>query len=129
MKSILEKRRIFLYVTLPVLAWAAAIAIVSSIPGRSLPEIGLWQWDKLAHLAEYIVLSCLLYRYFHCRWAMAPQRVWAMSAALGLGYAALDEIHQLAIPMRFCTWQDLVADAAGIASGIVIMKVFYEKRG
>lgn len=107
--------------------WAVAMMIVSSIPGNRLPAVGLWQWDKLAHLFEYAVLACLLNRYLEIRWSIGGRRLWIVTAALGAAYAALDELHQLAIPLRACSWQDVAADCAGVVLGLACMHARFRK--
>ena len=71
---------------LPVVAWAALIFALSSVPDLGT---GLGTWDlvlrKLAHAAEYAVLGLLLVR--------AVRRP-GLALALGALYAVSDEIHQ-----------------------------------
>src|SRR6266511_4037841 len=75
-----------LTVWLPVLAWAAVIFAISSVPSLST---GLGVWDtvlrKAAHVTEYAVLGALLYRAFERE---------APALAAGIAYAATDEVHQ-----------------------------------
>src|SRR5207237_1093767 len=70
----------------PVVAWAAVIFALSSIPHLST---GLGLWDTIlrkgAHAAEYAILGALLLR------ALGSVR---SAFALGLLYAASDEVHQ-----------------------------------
>ena len=42
---------------LPALLWAATIFALSSIPGRALPALPMWNADKLVHVAVYAVLG------------------------------------------------------------------------
>jgi VanZ family protein len=109
----------FITVSLPLYLWAAAILAVSSLPGQKLPQIGFWQWDKLAHVLEFAVFAYLLYRYLLLRHCLAPERIWRICLVVGVLYGVVDELHQLLIPLRMCTWQDLAADSSGVALGIV----------
>jgi VanZ family protein len=95
--------------------------IVSSLPGNRLPAVGFWQWDKLAHFSEYFVLAILLLRYCVIRWNMKRPKVFFWCAGIIAVYAGLDELHQLMIPFRACTWQDYVADNAGAIAGLGLM--------
>jgi VanZ family protein len=113
----------FAGVSLPLFAWAAAMLAVSSVPGQSIPEVGLWQWDKLAHLAEFAVFASLLYRYLRVRWAVRGNRLWLLCLAVGTACGVFDELHQLLVPERFCTWQDLAADLAGLGLGTGLMQL------
>ena len=96
---------------LPVVAWAALIFALSSIPSLSS---GLGFWDlvlrKLAHLVEYAVLGVLL--------ARALPDVPAFAA--GVAYAVTDEVHQHFVAGREGAPIDVVIDAAGVLVGIVV---------
>lgn len=41
--------------------WAIFILILSLLPGRDLPEISIWQIDKVIHFLFYFILVFLLY--------------------------------------------------------------------
>jgi VanZ family protein len=95
---------------LPVVAWAAVIFILSSVPGLST---GLGTWDlvlrKAAHVSEYVILGLLLAR-------ALGQSVPAL--ALGLAYAISDEIHQHFVTGRNASPLDVGIDAVGLVAGI-----------
>ena len=100
---------------LPVVAWAALIFALSSVPDLGT---GLGGWDlvlrKLAHAAEYGVLGALLLR------ATARPRV---AVVLGSLYAVSDELHQSFVPGRAGSPLDVALDAVGVAIGIVLWQV------
>jgi VanZ family protein len=99
-------------VWLPVVAWAAVIFILSSIPSLST---GLGTWDtvlrKGAHVTEYAILGALLYR--------AVQRE-ALALATGIAYAATDELHQYFVRGRHATPVDVAIDAVGVSLGMLV---------
>ena len=101
-----------LTVWLPVLVWAAVIFTFSSIPSLST---GLGTWDtilrKAAHLTEYAVLGALLYR------ALGRE---ALALAVGIAYAATDELHQYFVRGRHASPVDVAIDAVGIAVGMLL---------
>jgi VanZ family protein len=101
-----------LTVWLPVLAWAAVIFALSSIPSLSS---GLGVWDtvlrKGAHVTEYAILGALLYRAFE-------REVPALAA--GIAYAATDELHQHFVRGRHASPVDLGIDTVGLALGMVV---------
>jgi VanZ like family len=103
---------------LPVVAWAALIFTLSSVPDLGT---GLGGWDlvlrKLAHAAEYAILGVLLLR--------AVEHAWA-AFWLATGYAVTDEIHQMFVPGRLGSPLDVAIDAAGAAVGIAL--VVYARR-
>jgi VanZ family protein len=97
---------------LPVLVWAAVIFTLSSIPSLST---GLGTWDTIlrkgAHLTEYAVLGGLLYR------ALGRE---PLALAVGIAYAATDEVHQYFVRGRHASPVDVAIDAVGVAAGMLI---------
>jgi VanZ family protein len=101
-----------LTVWLPVVAWAAVIFTLSSIPSLST---GLGTWDTIlrkgAHLTEYAVLGGLLYR------ALGRE---PLALAVGIAYAATDELHQYFVRGRHASPVDVAIDAVGVAAGMLL---------
>jgi VanZ family protein len=101
-----------LTVWLPVFAWAAVIFTLSSIAGLST---GLGTWDtvlrKGAHVTEYAILGALLYR------ALGRE---ALALAVGIAYAASDELHQHFVRGRHASPVDVAIDAVGISLGMLV---------
>jgi VanZ family protein len=101
-----------LTIWLPVVAWAAVIFALSSVPSLST---GLGWWDtvlrKGAHLTEYTILGVLLYRAFDRE---------APALAAGIAYAATDELHQHFVRGRHASPVDVAIDAVGIALGMLV---------
>jgi VanZ family protein len=95
----------------PVLVWAAVIFTLSSIPSLST---GLGTWDTIlrkgAHLTEYAVLGGLLYR------ALGRE---PLALAVGIAYAATDELHQYFVRGRHASPVDVAIDAVGVAIGML----------
>ncbi len=76
--------------------------------------------DKLAHLIEFAVLGALLaVGFFNALNASLRAKVGATWLS-GLILGALDEYHQVFVPSRIADLADLLADAVGIAAGIII---------
>jgi VanZ family protein len=94
-----------------VLAWAAVIFALSSVPHLSS---GLGTWDyvlrKCAHVTEYAILGALLLR------ALGRE---APAFFAGVAYAASDELHQHFVAGRHSSPVDLAIDAGGIALGLL----------
>jgi len=98
----------------PVVLWAAVIFAFSSVPDLGT---GLGTWDlvlrKLAHAAEFAVLGALLLR------ALAIERA---ALALGIAYAASDELHQHFVAGRLGSPFDVLIDAVGVAIGVAVFR-------
>jgi len=101
-----------LTVWLPVVAWAAVIFAFSSVPHLGT---GLGTWDTIlrkgAHVTEYAVLGALLYR------ALSRE---GLALAVGIAYAATDELHQHFVRGRHASPVDVAIDAVGVAAGMLI---------
>jgi VanZ family protein len=99
---------------LPVVAWAALIFTLSSIPDLGT---GLGTWDlvlrKLAHAGEYAILAGLLLR---------ALRRPAASVMLGIAYAVSDELHQHFVPGRQASPLDVAIDALGVLVGVALAR-------
>ena len=98
---------------LPVLAWAALIFALSSVPSLST---GLGLWDlllrKLAHAGEYAVLGALLAR-------ALPEPA---ALLVGAAYAVSDELHQTFVPGREGALLDVGIDSLGVLVGILLFR-------
>ena len=95
----------------PVVAWAAVIFALSSIPSLSS---GLGGWDlilrKGAHLTEYAILAVLLRR------ALGRD---LPAFLVGVAYAASDELHQHFVAGRHASPVDVGIDAVGLGLGLL----------
>jgi len=85
---------------------------MSSIPGDELPEMPFLSFDKIVHAAEFGLFGMLLYRAF--RFPTMIARPYLLALAVGIPYAALDELHQRFVPGRYCSLGDFVMDVAGL---------------
>ena len=100
---------------LPVVAWAAVIFVLSSVPSLSS---GLGTGDlvlrKIAHVSEYALLGALLLR-------ALGREVPAFVA--GIAYAITDEIHQHFVSGRHASPIDVAIDAAGLGLGMLLFQL------
>jgi len=99
---------------LPVLLWAGVIFALSAIPSLGT---GLGTWDvilrKGAHMTEYAVLALLLVR------ALGRE---APALALGILYAASDELHQAFVRGRHASPIDVAIDTVGLLIGLIVWR-------
>lgn len=128
-----------------IISWAAVLACMGAIfflsaqNGNESSDTSGWLWQLLklpvseaflrtaAHFLEFTGLSVLvfnaLYQTFGC---IKPYVSFAVTSA----YAATDEIHQLFVEGRACTFSDWLVDSLGAACGIaVICILIFIKRG
>ena len=98
----------------PVVLWAAVIFAFSSVPDLGT---GLGTWDlvlrKLAHAAEFALLGALL---------MRALRDELPAVALGVAYAASDELHQHFVTGRVGSPRDVLIDTVGVTVGVLLWR-------
>lgn len=116
----------------PVLLWAVLIFVFSSIPGRSLPEVDIFSFDKIAHFFVFGVLGYLNVRWFY-HFRASPVLLFRhyvfFSICIVTVYAGLDELHQLLVPNRTCSLLDFLADVLGILSAhLIFVKIIVKQK-
>ena len=74
---------------------------------------------KVAHMAEFGVLSVLLYMWIG-QWEVGFLRRGATAFGATAVYAATDEIHQLFVPGRAGRFSDVCIDSAGALAGVIV---------
>ena len=142
----MSKTRLFLRYWLPVLIWMLAIFTASTDAGsfqhssRILEPILRWLFPRItqdtvnqivvvvrkcAHLTEYGMLGILFWRAMH-RPARQDPRPWRWSEAgcavlLVALYAASDEFHQLFVPSRGASVDDVLIDTIGGTAGLLVL--------
>ena len=98
---------------LPVIAWAAVIFALSSIPHLGT---GLGTWDTIlrkgAHVTEYAILGLLLVR------ALGRE---LPAFLVGVAYAITDELHQHFVGGRHSSPIDVAIDSTGVLIGVLIL--------
>ncbi|MFO1330150.1 MAG: VanZ family protein [Rubrivivax sp.] len=92
---------------LPTLAAVTWLALVPAPPPQA--DTG---WDKANHAMAFAVLALL------AEGGWGPGRARAIAAAL-LAYGALIELLQTQLPPRSGEWGDWLADAVGVALGLL----------
>jgi VanZ family protein len=93
--------------------------VLTSVPGRDVPDVGVPHIDKVVHFAMYAVLGVLLARALGGKRAMArgvarpAVRALAVAVVAVALFAAADEWHQRWVPGRSTDVLDWCADVAG----------------
>ncbi len=113
-RSRLTSRRLRLW--LPVLLYAAAIFLVSSMHNPPMPD-GVS--DKSGHRAAYCGLGLVVLRALAgAEWAGISAGTSLAAVGLTTAFGASDELHQVFVSGRSADVHDLVADATGAAAGV-----------
>ena len=95
---------VLLLLVISYLAWAPA-------PPRALDS----GWDKLNHLAAFATLA---FTAWHS--AARPRTRWLWAPLALLGYGVLIELVQSQLPPREADPADVLADACGLALGLLL---------
>ncbi|MCK4591993.1 VanZ family protein [Candidatus Parcubacteria bacterium] len=101
---------------LPVFLWCAVIYYFSAIPNlkSDLPN----QWDfvlrKIAHMAEYGILTILLFRVYFKSNGFTIKKSISFAIIFALTYAFTDEYHQLFVFGREGSLVDVFVDSLGV---------------
>ncbi|MEW6702351.1 MAG: VanZ family protein [Bacteroidota bacterium] len=107
--------------------------MLTTIPTDTIPRFFNAQ-DKVEHLIAYFVLAVLLTLslYFQ-KWSnFLSSKAFLFSVIFLLFYAALDEVHQIFVPGRYCDIYDWLSDAIGglLGTGLVylFLRSYLKKR-
>lgn len=122
MRNLSEIRR-FINYSAPVAVYAAAIFLVSSVPGEDIPDLFYGQ-SVLFHVVEYAIFALLIRRAVREYYPQKNSRaclLWAL--AFSLVYALSDEFHQSFVPNRSAALSDVAVDSLGaFIGGILYLK-------
>ena len=106
-----------------LILWWIAMFTVTSIPGSSLPEVDVVNFDKLVHVFIYGILAFLLTVAFTKRGIVGLKRS-IFVILIGLAYSVFDEWHQPFVG-RTCSILDIIANFIGI--GLVTLVSLFVK--
>jgi VanZ family protein len=118
----------FLKYNWPSIFWAAFILVLCLMPGRELPSVSIWEFDKLVHFCFYFVLALLMF------WGWKKQKtfpslqlnLFLKILTLTFSYGFVVEILQeLLTTDRHFELFDALANSAGATAGCLIsVKLF-----
>jgi VanZ family protein len=108
----------------PVLLQVALIFYFSAQPKGSPVLEDFPVPGGVGHFVGYFILGLLLYRAFNgalTGWSLKAGDYTFLS---GLVYASSDELHQLFVPGRQCSFVDVVIDAAALIFALVVIRMW-----
>jgi VanZ family protein len=120
------KRKYYIY--LPLIIYWIILFIATTIPGKSLPPIGVS--DKINHLVAYFILTVMLDLTFLAQQSIDILRRYSVQFAIltAAVYGIIDEIHQSFIPGRSCDFYDWIADIIGASLTFFVYKYFFKPK-
>ena len=79
-------------------------------------------FDKLEHFLIFFVFGILLrLTTSHSRYPSIKENAMLVTLLVGIGYGALDEVHQMLVPHRSSSIYDFIADASGIIAAQIFL--------
>ena len=113
---------------IPLIVYWMILFILTTIPADAVPQLFENQ-DKYEHFIAYCVLAIFLSLalYFQKRSTLISSKAFFFALLFILAYGALDELHQLFVPGRYCDFYDWLADSSGGILGIGIVFLFVRK--
>lgn len=111
--------------------WALIILVLYGIPGSNMPSVSFWnilEPDKVAHAGVFAILMCsLTFSVFkQSRFKVIKRKSIRFTALACLLYGTVLELIQGSVfSERHTDFLDILANAAGIVVGIVILKLFF----
>lgn len=113
----------FLKYNWPSILWAAFILTLCLLPGRDLPSVTIWEFDKVIHFAFYVILAGLMF------WGWRKQDTFSALhtntflkiLVITFTYGFAVEILQEALTTdRHFDWLDALANSTGAVAGCLI---------
>jgi hypothetical protein len=100
---------------LPAILWAVLIFISSSIPSTMIPNLKIFDFDKVIHFGIYFLFAFFMYRAlrYQNRIPLLARHALLGTVLLVIVYGASDEFHQYFVPGRQADVFDLMADTLG----------------
>lgn len=119
----------FLLIYLPLVVYWIGLFVLTTIPVESMPRLFEYQ-DKIEHFVAYGVLAFLLTLTlsFQKRSNLLSSKAFLFAFIFILAYGAVDELHQLIVPGRYCDFYDWIADSVGGSLGIGLVYLFLSSR-
>lgn len=106
-----------------VFLWMGVIFYLSGQPDLKSGLPGEWDFllRKLAHIAEYFVLTFLVIRAL-AGGKIATGRILIFAGIIALLYAVSDEIHQFFVFGREGSARDVIIDSVGVTAALIFTK-------
>ena len=103
------------------IGWTLFILVLSAIPGKDLPEVDIFQADKLVHALMYGILCWLWLKVFRYGWMKSVILSLVLCSLFGMGMELMQET---CFEDRYFDWMDVLANE----TGIVLVPVLFRNR-
>ena len=114
----------------PAFAWSLIVLVLTLIPGEAVPDVGIFQIDKVVHFFIFgvlMVLSCYgLHRLFVLKGF--PSRPLLIAGVYSVAFGMMIEVIQRFVPGRNFSFLDVVANTIGVGIGYLIFTFLKKKK-
>jgi VanZ family protein len=102
---------------LPTIIITLLIVVAVTLPGSQIPDLQIFGIDKVVHFILFSVWTLAVRRDY------GPSFRWPVALLTGLVFSLVTEMLQIAVEGRTFDWTDLVADAVGLVTGLLIGRI------
>ncbi len=110
--------------------WLTLILGVSSLPNLPNPKVEMsgleFRFDHIIHWFQYMALAFLMVSWQFRKNPSLYRKILLCTLLIGLALAIGDEYHQLLIPGRSFTYADMLSNALGVITGVLLAGVFWK---
>jgi len=112
---------------LAAILWSAGILVLTLTPGKSVPDVSLFSYDKLGHAFVFFVHSAFVSKGV---FEITGRRLFSIIVTLliSIAYGLSIEVAQYFIPDRGMEWFDAVANILGSFLGIGLFYIINRKK-
>lgn len=113
----------FLKYNWPSILWAAFILALCLVPGRDLPSVSIWEFDKIVHFVFYVQLAVLMFWGWKKQQAFNSLHVSTFLKILVITFSygfAVEIMQELLTADRHFDWLDALANSTGAIAGCLI---------
>jgi VanZ family protein len=113
----------------PAFAWSLIVLVLTLIPGEAVPDVGIFQIDKVVHFFIFGLLMILTCYGLHKVSALKgfPSNPLLTAGIYSIFFGMMIEIIQRYVPGRNFSIVDVIANTIGVGIGYLIFN-FLKKR-
>ncbi len=112
----------------PSILWAAFILVLCLMPGRDLPSVSLFEYDKLGHFGIYFILSVAMFYGWQkqTRFSSLHVNMFLKIVLITAAYGFAVEVMQgtLTTDRQFDLFDALANSLGAIAGSLISVKLF-----
>ncbi|MBO6495144.1 MAG: VanZ family protein [Roseivirga sp.] len=123
-----EKLRPYAY--WPAIIWAITLAFLMLLPQDTFPQSKLLSYDKLAHLAVFLIFSLLVLIGYTLKGKLKGKgtKQRNLTLTICLVYGVILEGLQQYVPGRMADIYDLLANFTGALFGVIVFMIFIKNK-